>query len=309
MFGIADGNQNACGNDQRRADDGKHVDRFAEDQNTDKHAGDRFKGAQNRGSAAADEKGPFLEEHARTAVHHAGKQNRKTPTRGRCRERKLVGHQAHKEHDDSGKRGHPEAEVENRALFVPNRCQRNDIDRIGNARGERKKAALQIDGTVRIVKHGNSCHADRNADDVPVAELGFQDEKFAQHHNSGVDEVKDRSRSRRNVVVGAEQQKRGQTAAHHSDKQHLGQGFCADPELSVGADRQCGKQGKRKQASQKYQRERIDTVGIDIFRHQRHHAEQKCAEDDKKVSPPYGFVFLHVDSPNCKNGCFCYYSR
>ena len=162
--------------------------------------------------------------------------------------------------------------------------QQHDVSGVRYAGGEGVQAALQIEGRARIVEQGNSRHADQNAEYVLAVLLGFQEDELPQHHDRRIDEMEYRGRAGLDVVVGAEKQKRGQTAAHKGDKAQAGQSLDTQAYPSLAAERQHRKQGQRQEIAQKRKCDGVDPVGIDQAGHQRHKTENHRAEYDAYVA-------------------------
>ena len=286
-------------NDQRRTHKGEGADGLSEGDDPDEHTRDGLEGAEDGGSAAADEERPPLEQCDRARVDDAGKAHRQDPSAQGMGERQLTRKQAERKQQHRGDARHTQAEPEHRASFVLVGGQGDHVDGVGNARGERQKASLQVEGVARAVEQGDTRHAEQNAEDVLAVLVGSQTKEFTQHHHRRIDEVEHRGRARLDVVVGAEQKDRCQTAPHEGNEAQAGQGSHRHTNLPLAAERQQGDQRQGQAIPQEGKGDGVYAVGIDHACHQGHQPENDRAEDDTYVAQKDLFVLHTVTRKNC----------
>ena len=121
--------------------------------------------------------------------------------------------------------------------------------------------------------------------------LGFQKDEFPQYYHRRIDEMEHRSRAGLDVIVGAEEQKRGQTASHEGYKTHTRQGLCAQTYASLAAKRRYGQRGQGQEVAQEGKRNGVDSVVVDHTGHQRHQTENDRAEYDAEITLQHFSVF------------------
>ena len=162
--------------------------------------------------------------------------------------------------------------------------QHQNIGGIGKAGNHRQNTSPPVQRGARRVKQRHARNADDDAqhrthrDPLPV------EQKTAGKNRRGIHKMQHHGCAGVHKGIGAEQQQRGQAAAHDTGHRHTGQSFQRDFQAALLPPGQQAHHREGKHIPQQNHTEGVDSVCVDVFHHQRHTAENHGTEDHQQIA-------------------------